>query len=43
LGFSYLENVDLFMPPKCHDEAVLNEEIAKWECSNQEHDETLAE
>ena len=37
LGFSYLEDVDLFMPPKCHDEATLNSETASWECSNEEH------
>jgi hypothetical protein len=43
-GFSYLEDVDLFMPPKCHDEAVLNTETARWDCLNEEHEiETLAE
>jgi len=36
-GFSYLEDLDLFMPPKCHDEAVLNIETAKWDCENEEH------
>jgi hypothetical protein len=44
IGFSYLEEFDLFMPPKCHDEAVLNVETAYWDCDNQEHEiETLAE
>ncbi len=42
IGFSYLEDVNLFMPPKCHDEAVLNIETAKWDCLNEEH-KTLAE
>ena len=43
-GFSYLEDVDLFMPPKCHDEAVLNVQTAKWDCNDQEHViETLAQ
>jgi len=42
-GFSYFEDLDLFMPPKCHDEAVLKIETAKWDCDNKEHDiETLA-
>ena len=41
-GFLYLEDVDLFMPPKCHDNAVLNTETAKWDCTDEEH-EALAE
>ena len=44
IGYLYLEDEDLFMPPKCHDEAVLNTLTAKWDCANQEHEiETLAE
>jgi hypothetical protein len=43
IGYSYLENFDLFVSPKCHEEAVLNTETAKWDCANQEHEiETLA-
>ena len=38
LGFSYLPDLDLFMPPKCHDEATLNVADAKWECLNTEHE-----
>ena len=38
IGYSYLEDVDLFMPPKCHDEAVLNISSAQWDCTNGEHD-----
>ena len=42
-GFSYLEDCDLFMPPKCHNEAVLNIKTAKWDCENEKHTiETLA-
>ena len=37
IGYSYLENDDLFMPPKCHAEAVLNTSSAKWDCTNEEH------
>jgi hypothetical protein len=36
-GFSYLEEFDLFMPPRCHDEAILNDETAKWDCANSDH------
>ena len=38
IGFSYLEEFDIFMPPKCHDEATLNVESAKWECLDVEHE-----
>lgn len=40
VGYEYLENFDIFMPPKCHSGAVLNPSTAKWECDNPEH-ETL--
>ena len=26
-----------FFPPKCHDEAVLNQETYLWDCSNADH------
>jgi hypothetical protein len=43
VGYSYLDNLDLFVSPKCHDEAVLNVKSAQWGCDNEEHDiETLA-
>ena len=38
VGFSYMEDLDIFMPPKCHDEATLNVESAKWECLDVEHE-----
>jgi hypothetical protein len=37
-GYTFLEDVDLFMPPKCHDEAVLNVVSAKWDCENLDHE-----
>ena len=44
VGFSYLPLEDIFMPPKCHAEAILNAQSAKWECTNEEHTViTLAE
>jgi hypothetical protein len=43
VGYTYLSLNDIFMPPKCHAEAVLNAKSAKWECENAEHDiQTLA-
>ena len=38
IGYSYFPNEDLFMPPKCHLEAVLNIDTAKWDCNNSGHD-----
>ena len=37
IGYSYLPDFDLFMPPKCHPEAILDTETAKWECVNEDH------
>jgi hypothetical protein len=41
IGYTYYPVEDIFVRPKCHDEAVLNVEIANWECENANHD-TLA-
>jgi hypothetical protein len=38
IGYSYLEEFDIFMPPICHDEASLNPGLAIWECSNLDHE-----
>ena len=40
-GMTYLPLEDIFIQPKCHDEAVLNAKAAKWDCENVDH-ETLA-
>jgi hypothetical protein len=37
LGYTYLPLEDIFMPPKCHTEAILNAQSAKWECNNADH------
>lgn len=37
IGFKYYDDLDIFMPPKCHKEANLNALLAKWECDNDEH------
>ena len=38
VGYTYLPLEDIFMPPKCHEEAVLNAKSAKWECQNIDHE-----
>lgn len=33
LGYYFDEVRDAFIPPKCHESAVLNEETCLWDCS----------
>ena len=43
IGYTYLPLEDIFIAPKCHEEAVLNTVSAKWECTNEDHNDiTLA-
>jgi len=37
IGFTYDEDLDAFIPPKCHDEATLNNKCL-WDCENAAHD-----
>lgn len=37
IGYWYLPKEDIFMPPKCHAEAILDESNAQWLCENEEH------
>ncbi len=37
IGYTYLPLEDIFMPAKCHNEAILNAQLAKWECDNSSH------
>lgn len=37
IGYTYDEVRDAFIPPKCHDEATLNEDTCLWDCSNADH------
>jgi hypothetical protein len=43
IGFIYDSNIDAFVPPKCHDSAVLNTETAFWDCSDAAHVITIGE
>lgn len=43
IGFTYLPLEDIFMSPKCHNEAVLNAKAAKWDCINSDHDKPVNE
>jgi hypothetical protein len=37
VGFYFDEQRDAFIPPKCHDEATLNEDTCRWSCTNTAH------
>lgn len=37
IGYTYVEELDAFLMPKCHEEAFLNATEIEWECSNDEH------
>ena len=41
IGYEYLEQRDIFVAPKCHEEAYLADDSADWICSNPEHEKTL--
>lgn len=41
IGYFYDEKLDAFIPPKCHDEAVLNENIGAWDCPNETHTQVM--
>ena len=41
IGYEYDVVLDAFIPPKCHDEAILNNETAQWTCENEEHNVTV--
>ena len=38
IGFTYNETIDAFVAPKCHAQAILNEETALWLCSDERHE-----
>lgn len=42
IGFEYDIVLDAFIPPKCHDEAILNNETAQWNCGNGAHNVDLS-
>ena len=37
IGFTYDEQRDAFIPPKCHDSAVLDEVTCQWVCTDPAH------
>jgi hypothetical protein len=42
-GMVYDSIRDAFIPPKCHDEAIIDESTCRWTCTNSDHDVELPE
>ena len=42
IGYSYDEERDAFIPAKCHEEAILDEDTCLWTCENGDHDVELS-
>ena len=38
IGYVYDSIRDAFIPPKCHDEAIIDEATCRWTCANSDHD-----
>ena len=38
IGYKYDAIRDAFIAPKCHDEAILDEQSCRWICSHSDHD-----
>jgi hypothetical protein len=37
INYTYDQSRDAFIPPKCHEEAILNEDTCHWNCANEAH------
>jgi hypothetical protein len=42
VGYAYDESRDAFIPPQCHEEAILDEESCRWICTNGDHIGSMA-
>ena len=40
-GYTFDFERNSFIPPKCHDEAMLDEMTCQWTCTNKDHDVKL--
>lgn len=43
IGYSYDQVRDAFIPPKCHEVAILNEDTCRWDCPDASHTTILGE
>jgi len=40
IGYHYDRELDVFITPKCHTQAILNMKTIQWDCEDVEHDTT---
>ena len=38
VGYTYNATLDAFIPPKCHDTAILDENTCLWTCKDSSHE-----
>ena len=43
IGYTYRYDIDAFVPPQCHDSAVLDADTATWTCTDPSHTIILGE
>ena len=43
IGYTYRYDIDAFVPPQCHDIAILNTELAQWNCTHPTHTVIIGE
>ena len=43
IGYAYDEELDAFITPKCHEEAILEPATADWICDNADHDREVTD
>jgi hypothetical protein len=42
IGYSYDPDLDAFIPPQCHENAILDQTTAQWICGNEAHNVELS-
>ena len=38
IGYSYDDELNAFIPPRCHEVATLNEQTCQWDCGDSSHE-----
>jgi len=38
IGYTYDNQLDAFIPPQCHEIAILDEETCQWSCGDSSHE-----
>jgi hypothetical protein len=38
IGYAYDDELNAFIPPRCHEIAILNEQTCRWDCGDSSHE-----